>query len=158
MAFTRPLGPFATEIESQDYVRLSGTLAVLEHWSTMLPRFSDHEIFQIEPYLKFKTEELATLVIAGTRNEQTRTLDRLSVLREGRLGDIEECEDHINNIFRAQLLHLSGTFAASSASVNSSQSGFVLPWHADSIYLGSQRRIIVLGRRAHTKSCPVLHH
>jgi len=78
-------------IGSQDYVGLSGTLAELEKWTHMLPRFGDEEISQITPYLKSKTKELANRVLAGTPNEQTRTLERLSVLRQGRLGDIEQC-------------------------------------------------------------------
>jgi len=124
MASTGLSDPFDKAIGSQDHVRLSGTLAELEKWTTMLPRFGDKEISQITPYLKSKTEELTKRVPAGTRTEQTRTLDRLSVLRQGRLGDIEQCKDHINETFQTQFQVLSGDNAASPAFVSISMNHY----------------------------------
>lgn len=121
MASPRLSDPFDRMIGSQDYVGLSGTLAELEKWTNMLPRFGDEETSQATPYLNSKTKELANRVLAGTPNEQTRTLERLSVLRQGSLGDIEQCKDYINNTFRAQLQILSGVNAASPAPVSASK-------------------------------------
>jgi len=112
--------PFARSQDSWDYLQLHHTLGELETWTNMLPSFGANEIFQIMPYLKSKTEELANRMLAGTRIEQTRTLERLSVLRQGYLGGIDQCKDHINATFRAQLQILSGTIAASPASVSTS--------------------------------------
>ncbi len=124
MALPLLSGPFDRMIGSQDYVGLSGTLAELEKWKNMLPRFVDEVISQITPYLKSKTKKLAHRVLAGTPNEQPRTLERLSVLRQGRLGDIDQCKDPINDTFRAQLQILSGVNAASPAFVSISMNHY----------------------------------
>lgn len=87
----------------------------------MLPSFSTDEISQILPYLTSKTEDLANHILAGTRIEQTNTLKRLSVLRQGRLGNLNQCKDHINVIFRAQLQLLRDDNAAPRPTVSTSR-------------------------------------
>lgn len=81
--------PFARNQDSWDYLQLHHTLGELETWTNMLPSFGATEISQIMPYLKSKTEELANCMPAGTRIEQTRNLERLSLLRQGRLCEIK---------------------------------------------------------------------